>query len=94
MALIGAANQFNWIVLRTMKALKIPRQTSIYSADFRLSLSKRRGLPGLWPEDATWLSTQNKRPCKSGHARGQFSPEVGTIFEDSPLGLGKQLPAV
>jgi transposase-like protein len=32
--------------------------------------------------------------CKRKHPRKQFSVKVGTIFEDSPLGLEKWLPAV
>jgi transposase-like protein len=32
--------------------------------------------------------------CKTRHAKCQFSIKVGTIFEDSPLGLDKWLPAV
>src|SRR6202047_4981389 len=32
--------------------------------------------------------------CSSHHAKRQFSVKVGTIFEDSPLGLDKWLPCV
>jgi transposase-like protein len=32
--------------------------------------------------------------CNTKHARRQFSIKVGTIFEDSPLGLDKWLPTV
>ena len=32
--------------------------------------------------------------CRERHPRRQFSVKVGTIFEDSPLGLEKWLPAV
>jgi hypothetical protein len=32
--------------------------------------------------------------CKSAHPRKQFSVKVGTIFEDSPLGLEKWLAAI
>lgn len=44
--------------------------------------------------DVTFLKTQRKWQCKSAHAKRQFSAKVGTIFEDSPLGLDKWLPAV
>ena len=44
--------------------------------------------------DATFLKVQKKWQCKSVHAKRQFSAKVGTIFEDSPLGLEKWLPAV
>jgi transposase-like protein len=32
--------------------------------------------------------------CKTRHAKAQFSVKLGTIFEDSPLGLEKWLPAM
>ena len=32
--------------------------------------------------------------CSIKHPKRQFSVKVGTIFEDSPLGLDKWLPAV
>jgi len=43
---------------------------------------------------ATYLANQNRWQCKSSHAKRQFTAKVGTIFEDSPLGLEKWLPAV
>jgi transposase-like protein len=44
--------------------------------------------------DVSFLATQRKWQCKSAHAKRQFSAKVGTIFEESPLGLEKWLPAV
>lgn len=44
--------------------------------------------------DPTFLKSQQKWQCKSAHAKRQFSAKVGTIFEDSALGLEKWLPAV
>jgi transposase-like protein len=44
--------------------------------------------------DVSYLTTQKKWQCKSAHTKRQFSAKVGTIFEDSPLGLEKWLPAV
>lgn len=44
--------------------------------------------------DVTFLEKQQKWQCKSAHQRRQFSVKVGTIFEDSPLGLDKWLAAV
>src|SRR5437763_12481264 len=32
--------------------------------------------------------------CKTNHPKKQFSVKVGTIFEDSPIGLDKWLTAV
>jgi transposase-like protein len=50
--------------------------------------------PTCGRKDATYLDTQKKWQCKSAHAKRQFTAKVGTIFEDSPLGLEKWLPAV
>lgn len=44
--------------------------------------------------DVRFLANQRKWQCKSVHERRQFSAKVGTIFEDSPLGLDKWLLAV
>jgi transposase-like protein len=50
--------------------------------------------PTCGRRDVSYLATQKKWQCKSAHAKRQFSAKVGTIFEDSPLGLEKWLPAV
>ena len=50
--------------------------------------------PTCGRKDATYLANQKKWQCKSAHAKRQFTAKVGTIFEDSPLGLEKWLPAV
>ena len=50
--------------------------------------------PTCGRKDVSYLATQKKWQCKSAHAKRQFSAKVGTIFEDSPLGLEKWLPAV
>jgi transposase-like protein len=44
--------------------------------------------------DVVFLSNQRRWQCKGKHPKRQFSVKVGTIFEDSPLGLEKWLPAV
>jgi transposase-like protein len=44
--------------------------------------------------DARFLANQRKWQCKSVHHHRQFSIKVGTIFEDSPIGLDKWLTAV
>ncbi|HEX7728063.1 MAG TPA: IS1595 family transposase [Terracidiphilus sp.] len=50
--------------------------------------------PTCGRKDVSYLANQKKWQCKSAHARRQFTAKVGTIFEDSPLGLEKWLPAV
>jgi len=44
--------------------------------------------------DVSFLANQRKWQCKSAHSRRQFSIKIGTIFEDSPLGLDKWLTAI
>ena len=41
-----------------------------------------------------WMPSQKRWTCYEKHARRQFSLKTGTIFEESPLGLDKWLPAV
>ncbi len=44
--------------------------------------------------DVVFLANQNKWQCKSVHPKRQFSAKVGTICEDSPIGLDKWLVAM
>ncbi len=41
-----------------------------------------------------FLANQRRWKCRQKHERRQFSVKAGTIFEDSPIGLDKWLPAV
>ncbi len=41
-----------------------------------------------------WLPNANLFKCYEKHPRQKFSLKVGTIFEDSPIGLEKWLPAM
>jgi transposase-like protein len=50
--------------------------------------------PTCGRDDVSFLAKQRKWQCKSAHTQRQFSVKVGTIFEDSPLGLDKWLVAV
>jgi transposase-like protein len=45
-------------------------------------------------EKVTYLANQRRWKCYSKHARAQFTLKIGTIFEDSPIGLEKWLPAM
>jgi transposase-like protein len=56
-----------------------------------------------WPNGVTcptcgarvgYLAKQQRWQCSVRHPKRQFSVKVGTIFEDSPLGLDKWLPVV
>jgi hypothetical protein len=44
--------------------------------------------------DVRFLATRRMWECKEKHPRKQFSCKVGTIFEDSPLGLDKWFAAI
>lgn len=50
--------------------------------------------PSCDSEKVVYLAKQNRWKCYSKHPKAQFSLKVGTIFEDSPLGLDKWLAAV
>lgn len=85
-----------------MRAPKTLQEAIIYFADANNCIAYM--VAHRWPnavvcptcgrKDVTWLASQYKWQCKSSHAKRQFSAKVGTIFEDSPLGLDKWLPAV
>lgn len=42
----------------------------------------------------TWLAKAKVYQCYGDHKRKKFSLKVGTVFEDSPIGLDKWWPAV
>jgi transposase-like protein len=50
--------------------------------------------PNCGRADVTFIAARRVWQCKSRHPKSQFSAKVGTVFEDSPLGLDKWLPAV
>lgn len=50
--------------------------------------------PTCGRKDVSYLSAQRRWQCKGKHPRRQFSVKVGTIFEDSPIGLDKWFTAI
>lgn len=50
--------------------------------------------PTCGSKKVKFLENQNRWQCSSHHPKRQFSVKVGTIFEDSPLGLDKWLVAM
>jgi transposase-like protein len=50
--------------------------------------------PTCGSDRVTFLANYRRWKCHAKHPRQQFSIKVGTIFEDSPLGLEKWLPAL
>jgi transposase-like protein len=85
-----------------MKQPKTLQQAILYFADLdnclKLMVARRwpNGVecPTCGRKDVVFLTNQRKWQCKSVHAKRQFSAKVGTIFEDSALGLDKWLAAV
>jgi transposase-like protein len=50
--------------------------------------------PTCGRDDVRYIATRRLWECKDKHQRRQFSVKVGTIFEDSPIGLDKWLAAI
>jgi transposase-like protein len=50
--------------------------------------------PRCGSTDVGFIASRRVWQCKTRHPLAQFSIKVGTIFEDSPLGLNKWLPAM
>jgi transposase-like protein len=50
--------------------------------------------PHCGSTDVAYLANQRRWQCREKHPRRQFSAKVGTIFEESPLGLDKWFVAV
>lgn len=88
-----------------MKAIKEPRtlqEAILYFSDPKHC--RNYMVAQRWPDGAIcpqcgskkvkFQEKHNRWQCASNHARRQFTLKTGTIFEDSPLGLEKWLPAV
>jgi len=50
--------------------------------------------PYCQSEKVTYLATARLYRCYGKHSKQKFSLKIGTVFEDSPIGLEKWLPAV
>jgi transposase-like protein len=50
--------------------------------------------PHCGSRDVKFFANERLWKCKTVHPRRKFSAKVGTIFEDSPIGLDKWLPAM
>jgi len=64
--------------------------------DFMVTLRWPHGVtcPTCGSHEVSFLPSRRLWKCKARHARQQFSSKVGTIMEDSPIGLEKWLPAM
>src|SRR5437870_1910223 len=64
-----------------------------------LNVCQQELIEARWPDgvecptcgsrEVSYLVNQRRWQCRTKHARRQFSVKVGTIFEDSPIGLDK-----
>jgi transposase-like protein len=89
--------------MATNQAPKTLREAILFFADYS---NCRKAVEAIrWPsgvvtcptcgsEHVTWLETQRRYKCYGKHPKAQFSLKVGTIFEDSAIGLEKWLPAL
>ena len=50
--------------------------------------------PTCGSKEVSFLASRRLWNCKTDHPKRQFSVKVGTIMEDSPIGLDKWLPAM
>lgn len=50
--------------------------------------------PHCGSRKVSYLAKQRRWQCSTKHARRQFSVKVGSIFEDSPIGLDKWFTAI
>lgn len=50
--------------------------------------------PRCGSDKVTFLENAKVWKCRTAHPKQKFSAKVGTIFEDSPIGLDKWLPAM
>ena len=85
------------------KAPKTLRDAILFFADYD---NCRKAVEAIrWPsgvvtcptcgsDRVTYLETQRRYKCYGKHPKAQFSLKVGTIFEDSAVGLEKWLPAL
>jgi len=71
----------------------IPENANKFLADLRWADGRPR-CPHCSSDNVTYLASVNRYKCYGKHPKAQFSLKVGTIFEDSPIGLDKWLCAL
>lgn len=81
---------------------KTLQQAVLHYSD--LDTCQRELVEARWPDgvqcptcgsrEVSYLVNQRRWQCRTKHPRRQFSVKVGTIFEDSPIGLDKWFTAI
>ncbi len=71
----------------------VPENANAFLSGLRWADGKPR-CPQCGSDHVTYLANVNRYKCYGKHPRAQFSLKVGTIFEDSPIGLDKWLCAL
>jgi transposase-like protein len=87
---------------KTMSEPKSLQQAIVYFANpdncLRYLVARRwpKGVvcPTCGSENVSFSESRRIWQCSTHHAKRQFSVKVGTIFEDSPIGLDKWLAAI
>lgn len=79
-------------LLEAIKYFAIPANCREFMIAARWDDGKVR-CPYCGSEDVKFMEKWDRYICANKHAKRQFSLKVGTIFEDSPIGLDKWLPA-
>jgi transposase-like protein len=89
--------------MASTQAPKTLREAILFFADYE---NCRKAVEAIrWPDGVvrcpqcgsnhvTYLAKQRRYKCYGKHPKAQFSLKVGTIFEDSAVGLEKWLPAL
>ena len=89
--------------MATERAPKTLREAILFFADYE---NCRKAVEAIrWPDGVvccptcdsdhvTYLASVRRYKCYAKHPKAQFSLKVGTIFEDSAIGLEKWLPAL
>ncbi len=89
--------------MATETAPKTLREAILFFADYE---NCRKAMEAIrWPDGVvrcptcdsdhvTYLASQRRWKCYGKHQKAQFSLKVGTVFEDSAIGLEKWLPAL